>query len=451
MKKGFIGIILFPVICFVLVVSAVNVVAQTTVAPMAIKQRKLANGLQVVTLQDNSSPSVAVNVWYTVGSKDDPQGRSGFAHMFEHMMFKSTRNMKSEMFDRLTEDVGGFNNASTYDDFTNYFEVVPSNYLETLLWAEADRMINLEVSDENFLSERKVVQEEYRQRILTNPYGRLFGQYMENLSFTTHPYKRPGIGNLEELEAATPADANRFYKTFYRPDNAILIVVGNFDQVQIDAWINKYFNRISNPAGSVPRVTAKEPERTKEMRYTKTAPNVPFPAVMITYLAPDSKSPDVAALKVAETIMAGGESSRLYQSLVYKQQISQQAGFSSDIRVDRGLLYLLSIMSEGHTAAEGEKALLAELKKMQNAPVTAKELAKAKNQLISQAYQEREQNDGKAFAIGSAWIYQGDANAVNTDIQKLQAVTIADVQRVMKKYFTDSNRVVIYYENEGAK
>ncbi len=418
---------------------------QVKVTPLNIKERTLANGLKVVSLQDNSSPTVAIHVWYSVGSKDDPQGRSGFAHMFEHMMFKSTKNMPNEKMDRLTEDVGGFNNASTYDDFTNYYEVVPSNYLETLLWAESDRMVNLNVDEANFNSERDVVKEEFRQRILANPYGMLFGQYLEKLSFTTHPYKRPGIGNLDELSAATPKDANKFYKIFYRPDNAVLIVVGDFDQKQFDAWTDKYFGRIAKPTGSIPRVTAVEPERTEERRHMTTAPNVPFPAVAITYLAPDSKSPDIAALRIAEKILAGGESSRLYQSLVYKQQIAQEATFSADVRVDRGLLYLLAIASEGKTANVLETALLAELKLIQGKGVTANELAKAKNQLITEAIRARENNDGKAIVIERAVAYQGDPKAVNSDIQQLQAVTSADVQRVMKKYFTDTNRVVIYY------
>jgi zinc protease len=422
---------------------------QVRITPMNIKQRTLPNGLRVVSLQDNSSPTVSIHVWYNVGSKDDPEGRSGFAHMFEHMMFKSTKNMKSEMFDRLTEDVGGYNNASTWDDYTNYYEVVPSNYLETLLWAEAERMVNLNVDEATFASERDVVKEEFRFRILSQPYGRLFGQHLEKLSYTTHPYRRPGIGNLDELSAATPADANSFYKLYYRPDNAVLIVVGDFDPAQLDAWTDKYFGRIKPNKAAIPRVTAVEPERTEEKRHVMTAPNVPFPAVAITYLAPNSKDPDVPALEIAETILANGESSRLYQELVYKQQIAQEAAFSADIRADRGLLYFYAIASEGKTPDALEKSLLTELAKIQNSPVTASELAKAKNQLITRTLQEREQNDGKAIAIERAITYQGDANAVNTDIQKLQAVTVADVQRVMKKYFTDKNRVVIYYQNGG--
>lgn len=425
--------------------------AQVKITPLNIKQRTLPNGLKVVSLLDTSSPTVSVHVWYNVGSKDDPQGRSGFAHMFEHMMFKSTKNMKSEMFDRLTEDVGGYNNASTWDDFTNYYEVIPSNYLQTLLWAEAERMSNLNVDQANFASERDVVKEEFRQRILANPYGMLFGQYLEKRSFTTHPYKRPGIGNLDELNAATIDDLSSFYKLFYRPDNAYLIVVGNFNQAQLDMWTNKYFGRIARQKSAIPRVTEIEPDRTEEKRYMETAPNVPFPAVAITYLAPNSKSADIPALRIAETILGNGESSRLYQQLIYKQQIAQDASFSADIRVDKGLLYFYAIASEGKTAAELEKSLLAELLKIQTSGVTTSELEKAKNQLITRTLQEREQNDGKAIAIERAVAYTSDPNTVNTDIQKLQAVTIADVQRVMKKYFTNTNRVVIYYQQAEEK
>lgn len=418
--------------------------AQAGVTPMNIKQRTLPNGMKVVSLQDNSSPTVSIHVWYDVGGKNDPQGRSGFAHMFEHMMFKSTKNMPNEKMDRLTEDVGGFNNASTWDDFTNYYEVVPSNHLEPLLWAEAERMQNLNVDETNFASERDVVKEEFRQGVLAQPYGRLY-EFINSLSYQKHPYKRGVIGNLDELNAATTKDANEFYKTFYRPDNAYLIVVGDFDQKQLDAWADKYFGNIKTNRTAIPRVTVSEPDWTQERRYTETAPIVPFPAAVITYLAPPSKSADVPALRLAETILSGGESSRLYQELIRNQKIAQEASFTADIRLDKGLFYFLGIASEGHTSAELEKSLLAELKKIQDAPVSAKELEKAKNQLITQTLRQRENNDGKAIAIERAVAYQGDPTAVNSDIQKLQAVTAADIQRVMKKYFTDKNRVVIYY------
>lgn len=429
-------------------------VGQTRVAPLNIKQRTLSNGMRIVSLQDNTSPTVSIHVWYDVGGKNDPEGRSGFAHLFEHMMFKSTKNMPNEKLDRLTEDVGGFNNASTADDWTNYYEVVPSNHLEPLLWAEAERMQNLNVDEANFASERLVVQEEFRQGVLAQPYGRLF-QYLNSLSYQKHPYRRGVIGNLDELAAATRKDAEEFYKTFYRPDNAVLIVVGDFDQKQFDSWVDKYFGTIKRPSGAIPRVTVTEPDWTQERRFMQTAPIVPFPATAITYLAPPSKSPDVFALRLAETILSGGESSRLYQEMVRNQKIAQEASFNADIRVDKGLLAFVGIASEGHTSEELEKAFLAELKKMQDAPVSAKELEKAKNQLITQTLRSRETNDGKAVAIERAIAYQGDPLAVNSEIQKLQAVTAADIQRVMQKYFTDKNRVVIYYnqakEGENSK
>jgi zinc protease len=421
--------------------------AQTKVAPLNIKQRTLKNGLKVVSLQDNSSPTVTVQIWFDVGSKNDPNGRNGFAHLFEHLMFKSTKNLKSEQFDRLTEDVGGNNNAFTSDDVTAYHEVVPSNYLETLLWAEAERLSNLNVDEPNFLSERKVVQEEFRQSVLAQPYGRFY-EAIQTLSYTTHPYRRTTIGTIEDLDAATVQDAQNFHRTFYRPDNATLIVVGDFEQKQFDAWVDKYFNRIERPTNAIPRVTEIEPARTAEKRQTVKAPNVPLPAVAITYLAPDSKSKDIAALKIAQAILSGGESSRLYQELVYKQQIAQEASFGVDERVDKGLLNFTAVMASGKTPETGEKSLLAELKKIQDAPVSAKELEKAKNGIVANALRELQTNRGKAFAIGNGVIYHSNPDFVNVELKELQAVTIADVQRVMKQYFTDNNRVVIYYLNE---
>jgi len=426
---------------------ALSAMAQTRVAPLNIKERTLANGLQIVSVQDNSSPNVSVQVWYHVGSKNDPNERNGFAHLFEHLMFKSTKNLKSEMFDRLTEDVGGNNNAFTSDDETAYYENIPSNYLETLIWAEAERMVNLNVDEPNFKSERAVVEEEFRQRVLGEPYGRFY-EAIKKLSYNVHPYKRTTIGTIENLENASLEDVRRFYKTFYRPDDATLIVVGDFQQAQLDGWVNKYFNPIAKPTGTLPRITEVEPERTAERRETVKAPNVPLPAVAITYLAPPAKSKDTAALTVAEAILSGGESSRLYQQLVYKQQIAQEASFSVDDHVDKGLATFSATLASGKTLEAAEKSLLAELKKIQTAPVTVKELAKAKNTLVADAIRGLETNQGKAFAIGQSVILKGSAQAVNREVKELQAVTAADIMRVMKQYFNDNNRVVIYYENE---
>jgi zinc protease len=423
--------------------------AQTRMPQLKFTDRSLANGLRVLSVEDHSSPTVAIQVWYHVGSKDDPDHRSGFAHLFEHIMFKSTRNMKSEMMDRLTEDVGGFNNAFTNDDVTVYFEVVPSNYLETLIWAEADRLSGLNVDDANFKSERDVVKEEYRQGVLAPPYGR-FEYLLQQKSFLEHPYKRPTIGSIEDLDAASLKDVQDFHSTYYRSDNATLVVVGDFDPKQLETWVDKYFGPIAKPSRPLPRVQVKEPPRKSEIRVTEHGTN-DLPAVGFTYLTPRQADPDSDALRVADVILSGGESSRLYHSLVYTQQLAAEVNSSAETREDASLFVLTAVLSEGKKPEDVEKALLAEIKKLQDAPVGAAELDKAKNQIITDQLRQRETSNGKALALGEAAVLLGEPARVNTDLERLQAVTAADIQRVMKKYFTDSNRLVLYYLPEASK
>ena len=416
------------------------------IAPLKYRQSTLTNGLAVLSIENHQSPTVAIVVSYRVGGKDDPAGRSGFAHLFEHMMFKATKNQKNENFDRLTEDVGGANNAFTQEDETVYHETVPSNYLETLLWAEADRMANLSVNDANFISERAVVEEEYRQSVLARPYGRL-RLYVEQNSFVAHPYKHGVIGSIADLDSATLEDVRKFHQTYYRPDNATLIVSGDFDPAQLDAWIDKYFARIAKPAPEIPRVTVTEPARTKEARFNTTGPNVPLPATGITYLLPPRKNDDTDALRVAEVILGRGESSRMNQSLVYRQQIAASASVSADLRNDAGLFDVTTITAGGKSAADAEKAALAELDKLKAEPPPAAELDKARSMLLSSVLGARETQQGQAFALAEAAVSYGDPERVNTDIARLQAVTAVDVQRVAQKYFAPENRVVIRYEN----
>ena len=423
--------------------------AQTRMPQLKFTDRTLANGMRVLAAPGHSSPNVAIQVWYHVGSKDDPPNRSGFAHLFEHIMFKSTKNMKSEMMDRLTEDVGGFNNAFTNDDVTVYFEVVPSNYLETLIWAEADRLSGLNVDDANFKSERDVVKEEYRQSVLAPPYGR-FEYLLQQKSFFEHPYKRPTIGSIEDLDAASLKDVQDFHSTFYRPDNATLVIVGDFDPKQLDEWVDKYLAPIAKPSRPLPRVQVKEPPRKSEIRLTEYGSN-DLPSVGFTYLTPRQADADSDALRVADVLLSGGESSRLYHSLVYTQQLAAEVNSSAETREDASLFVLTAVLSEGKKVEDVEKAMLAEIKKLQDEQVSAAELDKAKNQIITNQLRQRETSNGKALALGEAAVLLGDAARVNTDLDRLQAVTAADIQRVMKKYFADTNRLVLYYLPEASK
>ncbi|MBL8555031.1 MAG: insulinase family protein [Phenylobacterium sp.] len=425
--------------------------AAAEVPPIRFTTRTLPNGMKVYASLDRTTPNVSVQVWYGVGSKDDPAGRSGFAHLFEHLMFKATRNMPSETFDRLTEDVGGENNASTADDFTDYYEIVPANHLERLLWAEAERLSGLVVDEAVFKSERDVVKEELRQRVLASPYGRLMALYLPEASYTTHPYKRPGIGSIEELDAATIDDVRAFHQTYYRPDNAALIVVGNFDPAQLDAWVDKYFAGLKNPAIALPRVTVKEPARTRAGVFDGYGPNVPLPAVVLSYQGAAASDPDAPALKVLDAILSAGKSSRLYNSLVYDKQIAVEAFSNADLPQDPGLFMVGAIMSSGHQVAEGETALLAEVKRLRDAPPSAAELSEARNELLAGALRERETIEGRGSAIGYALRVDGDPNAVNTGLARLQAVTAADIQRVARKYLADDRRVTIRYRAESER
>ena len=425
--------------------------AAAEVPPIPFKSRTLPNGLKVFWSTDRATPNVTLQVWYGVGSKDDPEGRSGFAHLFEHLMFKSTRNLPSEQFDRMTEDVGGFNNASTADDFTDYYQVVPANHLERLLWAEADRMSTLVIDEATFKSERDVVKEELRQRVLASPYGRLMALYLPQASYTTHPYKRPGIGSIEELDAATVDDVRAFHRTYYRPDNAALIVVGNFDEATFAAWVDRYFGPLKNPDQPLPRVAVKEPPRTAAGVFDGYGPNVPLPALIVSWQGAAASDPDAPALKVLDAILSAGKSSRLYNSLVYDKQIAVEAFSNADLPHDPGLFMVGAIMSNGKTLAEGEAALLAEVKRLRDAPPAAAELAEAKNELLAAALRERETIDGRASAIGYALRVEGDPNAVNTELAALQAVTAADVQRVAAKYLAEDRRMTIRYRAESER
>jgi zinc protease len=421
-----------------------------SVPPMAFKHATLPNGLQLYTVEDHASPTVAVQVWYHVGSKDDPNGRSGFAHLFEHMMFKGNEHLKEDTFDELTENVGGENNAYTADDVTVYHETVPSNYLNPILWAEAERMSSLALNDPNFASERDVVKEEYRQRILANPYGEFYLD-TEKKSFAVHPYKRPGIGSIEELDASKLPEVRAFHATFYRPDNATLVVVGDFKQTELDGWIKKYFGPIAKPAQKIPRVTVKEPSRKEEKREISYSAKAPLPALAVTYLAPSIRSSDGPALSLAEEILSGGESSRLYQSLVYQQQIAQSVSFSADLREDLGILILRAVLASGKSVAEVEKSLTGQIDDVLKNGVTAAELDKAKNRLLTGKLLERETTNGKASALGQAAVIYGDATRVNTDLSKVQAVTAIQIKEVLNRYIAGKKKVVIEYLPESMK
>ncbi len=418
--------------------------AAIVLTPIEFTDRTLSNGLRVLLVEDHRSPFVAINVGYRVGGKDDPPGRSGFAHLFEHLMFKGTANTVPETIDRLTEDVGGYNNAFTAEDITNYYEVVPSNHLQTLLWAEAERLASLRITQANFVTEREVVIGEYDARILAEPYGML-DEIVNREAFTLHPYKRGVIGDPANLNAATLDDVVSFHATYYRPDNAVLVVVGDLDLDTTNAWIDTYFGPIAKPAGNVPRVTVIEPPQTAERTITYTAANVPLPAVDYAYHIPAAADTDAAPLDLVETILGAGKSSRLYQSLVYGKQIATSAYARADLREQPGLFEFSAILSRGKHIVDARLALDEEITRLQSEPVTDQELDRAKTQIASSFVRGRQTYNGIALSLVRAAVERDDPAAVNTDLARYVAVTAADVQRVACRYFTPANRTVVEY------
>lgn len=424
--------------------------SQVEIPKINFSHWELENGLQVYAVEDHASPTVAVQVWYHVGAKDDPAGRSGFAHLFEHLMFKGNEHLKPDTMQQLTENAGGEINAYTANDVTVYHEVLPSNYLEPVLWAEAERMSSLAVTDVNFHSEREVVKEEFRQRYAANPYGEL-ALAIPKSSYTIHPYKRSGIGNIAELDAATLPEVQRFHATFYRPENATLVVAGDFELKSLRDWIKRYFGDIPKVAEEVPRVQVKEPERKEDRHEIIYSAKAPLPAFAVTYLAPSVRSEDAVALDVASDILSGGTSSRLYQSLVYEQQLAQSVSFGADMHEDLGVLTFEVTLASGKAVTEVQRALGTEIEKLLKDGVTEPELVKSKNRYLTGKLFQLETANGKASALGSAAVILGDANRVNTELARIQAITAEEVTAVLRKYIVDKKKVIIDYLPEAMK
>ena len=414
------------------------------VAPIRYVDRTLANGLRAILVPNRRVPSVAINIAYRVGGKDDPPGRSGFAHLFEHLMFKGTSRTAPETIDRLTEDVGGFNNAFTSEDITNYYEVVPSNHLERLLWAEADRLAALDVNAANFATERDVVIGEYDQRILAEPYGML-DELVNREAYAVHPYRRGVIGSPDELNAASLDDVVAFHATYYRPDNAILAVAGDFDVDETSRWIDAYFGVIPTPAQPIPRVHAVEPEQTAERTLEYRAANVPLAAAEEAYHIPSAAHPDAAALEVLETVLGAGRSSRLYTSLVYDKQVATNASASADLREQPGLFGLRVTCARGVALADARAALEAELERVRAEPPGEAELTRARTQIASSVVRSRQTNSGVALMLVQSAAERGDPGLVNDDLARYLAVTGDDVVRVARTYLRAENRTVIEY------
>lgn len=408
----------------------------------------LPNGLRVILSEDHSTPIVHVNLTYHVGSKNERPGRTGFAHLFEHMMFKGSRNVEPDSHTSIIAGVGGRSNAYTTDDETVFWETVPAHYLPLALWMEADRMATLRIDFEAFNREREVVKEERRMRVDNQPYGRL-AEIIYDKTFTTHPYKHQTIGSMADLEAASLGDVREFHQTYYVPENAVLTVVGDFDSAQTLQMVTQYFGRVPKAQRPVPRDIPREPPQSQEERYV-VEEEWPLPAVIVAYHITYDGHPDSYPLHITSKVLSDGQSARIPRKLIYEKRLALSAFGSGNILEDPNLFYAVAIVQPGRTVQEVEQALIAEFDLLRNEAISDRELQQAKNQFARDYIVSRESNEEKATHLSHAAVIHNDITTADGEFDIFLNTSVADVQRVARTYFTEQNRTVIHIVPRGA-
>src|SRR5918993_1316163 len=408
----------------------------------------LPNGLRVVFLEDHSTPIVHTEVWYHVGSKNEKPGRTGFAHLFEHLMFKGSKNVEPEGHPSWIASIGGQSNASTNEDATVFWQTTPSQYLPLVLWLEADRMASLRINEDVLKKEREVVKEERRMRVDNQPYGRL-NELIYDQAFTVHPYKHPTIGSMEDLEAASVEDVRDFFRTYYVPSNATVVIVGDFNTKEAQELVTRYLGRVPASARPVPRDIPKEPAQTKERR-VRLEENWPLPAVVVAHHITFDGHPDSYPLHIASKVLSDGQSSRIYRKLVYEKGLALAAFGGGNIIEHPNLFYAVAIVQPGHTPEEATNALIEELDRLRKEPISPAELQRAKNQMARDYIFGRESNKDKAQTLGHAAVLHNDIKTADGEFDIFMNLSAADVQRVAQKYFTAENRLVLTIMPKGS-
>jgi zinc protease len=407
---------------------------------------RLENGLRVILAPDPGTPVVAVNLWYDVGSRNERAGRTGFAHLFEHMMFEGSENAPKGEHSRLLRAAGATNlNASTSEDRTNYYAVVPPSRLNLALWLESDRMRSLQVTAEQLRNQQEIVKEERRLRLDNAPYGLSLNLARTSAAYAAEgcfPYSHDVIGSMDDLNAAQIEDVQQFFRTYYAPNNATLTLVGDFDPAQARQLIQQYFAAI--PAVEAPpAVECDNPFTGLPRRDTVTDANAALPAFMATYGVVPIGHPDSYPLELLATIMGGGASSRLNQRLVKQERAASLAALFGDARRGPGLLFFYLRANQGVDAGRLESLLDEELARLLADGVTDAELERAKNQQRAGFIRGLQTAMGRAESLQAYTLYNGDPGAIRTDLQRYQAVTRDDVLRVARQYLRPDNRAVV--------
>jgi zinc protease len=409
----------------------------------------LKNGLHVILHQNNSIPTIAVNVMYHVGSKNEQSDRTGFAHFFEHLMFEGSDNIERGQYFKFIQNAGGNNNASTSFDITQYYEILPSNQLELALWLESERMMHLKIDSIGIETQRKVVKEERKQSLENRPYGRLVLELF-SAAFTVHPYKWMPIGEAQYIDQAKYSEFMGFYHQFYVPQNAVLVVAGDFQMDQAKSLVTKYFEGISKGTQEIYRPSVKEPVQTSELRKT-TYDKIQLPAIIYAYHIPAKGSDDDYVLQMLQKYLAGGESSRFYKSLVDQQQLAVFVTAMPFSLEDAGLFLVYGIANLGKPAEDLDKAMNIEIEKAKSGDISENDFQKVKNQIENDFYSKNSTMIGIAGALAERYTYFKNANLINTEIDKFSKITKEDLKRVANQYLKPENRLVLYYLPESSK
>lgn len=407
------------------------------------KEFTLDNGLKVIMHQDNSSPIASVSIMYHVGSKNESPDRTGFAHFFEHLLFEATENIPRGEFSKYVEAAGGTLNANTSFDRTYYYEILPSNELELGLWLESERLLHAKVDDKGIETQRAVVKEERRQRMDNQPYGSILEESMKR-AYSDYAYRWPIIGSMEHLNAAVEIDYQTFYKTFYVPNNAVLVVAGDIEYAETEVLVRKYYSEI--PRGTLPihRPNGNPAPLEKEIRDT-IYDNIQLPAVVQIYRTVAMDSPDFYAVDMAAQLLSQGESSRFNKALVDEQQVALFVGSFPLGLEDPGVTLSFGIVNGGVPPEVLEAGMDAEVVKIQNELISDQEFEKLRNQIEVNLINGNASLAGVAENLASAKTYFDDATRVNTELNRYMAVTKEDIMNAAKKYLTVDKRVVLYY------
>jgi len=428
-----------------LVVCALAVLSAQAQAPRSVrvdfKETTLKNGLRVITVEDHSAPVIALSITYNVGSRNERQGRTGFAHLFEHMMFKGSENVGSGEHFMLVFNNGGNMNGTTNEDRTNYFEVLPANQLDMALFLESDRMKSLAITKENLDNQRNAVQEERRLGIDNEAYGKSEERQQE-LLYDNFAYKHSVIGSMEDLNAATVEDVAAFFKMYYAPNNATLVLVGDFKPAEALAKIRSSFESIPRQPDP-PAVDMAEPQQKEERRDTLSDVLARAPRVDLAYKAVPGNTADFYALQVLDAVLQTGQSSRLYQKLVKEKEMVTNVSGRMDEKRGIGAFYSDATLRPGVKTEDVEAAIYAEIERLKKEPIADWELQKAKNSTRRSLINGLQSSLLRAITIGQYAVYYDDPSLINTRLDKVAAVTKEDVQRVANKYLLDTNRTVV--------